>query len=148
MHRASLSRVSKHTMSFLCILLSFPYENEWRSLLMTSMLMTHCLCLLYSFIVLLPCLGLLKKSKENKAKNDQDRLDRFYKKEFAINKLLGTEVLPEACDPRVSIMELVPLLIGSCYTGSWMQETVAYPTMLMCVCMLTYSTTDFRLSDG
>jgi hypothetical protein len=53
--------------------------------------------------------GLLKKSKENKAKNDQDRLDRFYNKEFAINKLLGAEVLPDACDPRVGRWATLPL---------------------------------------
>jgi len=44
--------------------------------------------------------GLLAKSRANKSKNDQDRLDRFYKKEFAINKITGIEILPEACDPR------------------------------------------------
>lgn len=44
--------------------------------------------------------GLLAKSKENKAKNDSDRLYRFYHKEFAINKTLGKDVLPEPCDPQ------------------------------------------------
>mmetsp|Transcript_2309 Transcript_2309/g.15349 ORF Transcript_2309/g.15349 Transcript_2309/m.15349 type:complete len:139 (+) Transcript_2309:1750-2166(+) len=43
---------------------------------------------------------LLRKSRANKAKNDQQRLDRYYKREWAINKIVGKEVLPEPCDPR------------------------------------------------
>eukprot|EP00240_Pyramimonas_obovata_P015197 CAMPEP_0118923002 /NCGR_PEP_ID=MMETSP1169-20130426/1702_1 /TAXON_ID=36882 /ORGANISM="Pyramimonas obovata, Strain CCMP722" /LENGTH=216 /DNA_ID=CAMNT_0006863933 /DNA_START=52 /DNA_END=702 /DNA_ORIENTATION=+ len=48
--------------------------------------------------------GLLKKSKDNKEQYDQDRLDRYYNREYNINKIakkLGMdEVLPEPCDPR------------------------------------------------
>lgn len=43
---------------------------------------------------------LLRKSRANKEKNDQQRLDRYYKREWAINKIVGKEVLPEPCDPR------------------------------------------------
>ncbi|KAK3262241.1 hypothetical protein CYMTET_28893 [Cymbomonas tetramitiformis] len=48
--------------------------------------------------------GLLKKSKDKKEEYDQDRLDRYYNREYNINKLsekLGMgEVLAEPCDPR------------------------------------------------
>lgn len=43
---------------------------------------------------------LLRKTRDNKEKNDQDRLDRYYHREWAINKWMGQEVLPEPCDPR------------------------------------------------
>jgi len=39
-------------------------------------------------------------SAANRERYDQERLDRFYNKEFRINKLLRAEVLPEPCDPR------------------------------------------------
>ena len=43
----------------------------------------------------------LKASSDaNKAEYDARRLDNFYRRDYAINKLIGTEVLPEPCDPR------------------------------------------------
>ena len=44
--------------------------------------------------------SLVEKSNADKAKNDQERLDNFYKKDFRINRVLGAEVLKEPCDPR------------------------------------------------
>ena len=43
---------------------------------------------------------LLSKSRENKAAYDEQRLDNFYNRGYNINKLAGTEILPEPCDPR------------------------------------------------
>eukprot|EP00963_Diacronema_lutheri_P001134 scaffold73_cov337-Pavlova_lutheri.AAC.29 len=43
---------------------------------------------------------LLRKSRANQEKNNQERLDRYYKRDWAINKIVGKEVLPEPCDPR------------------------------------------------
>ena len=40
------------------------------------------------------------RSEENKAEYDRQRLDAFYRRDYAINKLVGKEVLPEPCDPR------------------------------------------------
>ena len=40
------------------------------------------------------------RSDVNKAEYDRQRLDNFYKRDYAINKLFGSEVLPEPCDPR------------------------------------------------
>ena len=43
----------------------------------------------------------LKASSDaNKAEYDARRLDNFYRRDYAINKLIGREVLPEPCDPR------------------------------------------------
>ena len=44
--------------------------------------------------------SLKKKSEENKARYDEERLDNYYKRDFRINKILGAEVLAEPCDPR------------------------------------------------
>jgi len=44
--------------------------------------------------------SLVEKSNADKARNDQERLDNFYKKDFRINRVLGAEVLKEPCDPR------------------------------------------------
>jgi|Transcript_14126 hypothetical protein len=43
---------------------------------------------------------LRENSDKNKDRYDQQRLDNYYQKDFAINKLLGKELLPEPCDPR------------------------------------------------
>lgn len=43
---------------------------------------------------------LLQKTRDNKEKNDQDRLDRYYHREWVINNWMGQEILPEPCDPR------------------------------------------------
>lgn len=40
------------------------------------------------------------RSDANKAEYDAARLDNFYRRDYAINKLVGKEVLPEPCDPR------------------------------------------------
>jgi hypothetical protein len=40
------------------------------------------------------------RSDANKADYDAARLDNFYRRDYAINKLVGKEVLPEPCDPR------------------------------------------------
>ena len=43
----------------------------------------------------------LKASSDaNKAEYDARRLDNFYRRDYAINKFIGREVLPEPCDPR------------------------------------------------
>ena len=44
--------------------------------------------------------GLVEKSQREKAALDEERLNNFYKRDYAINKLLGAEVLAEPCDPR------------------------------------------------
>ena len=44
--------------------------------------------------------SLKKKSEENKARYDEERLDNYYRRDFRINKILGAEVLAEPCDPR------------------------------------------------
>ncbi len=44
--------------------------------------------------------GLVEKSAQNKEKNDQARLDSFYRRDFRINRLVGGELLKEPCDPR------------------------------------------------
>ena len=44
--------------------------------------------------------GLVEKSAQNKEKNDQARLDYFYRRDFRINRLVGGELLKEPCDPR------------------------------------------------
>mmetsp|Transcript_30635 Transcript_30635/g.99603 ORF Transcript_30635/g.99603 Transcript_30635/m.99603 type:complete len:175 (-) Transcript_30635:22-546(-) len=44
---------------------------------------------------------LLARSAANKAKNDQARLDNYYNRSWRINRLLGKDVLPEPCDPRI-----------------------------------------------
>ena len=40
------------------------------------------------------------RSDANKAEYNEQRLDNFYRRDYAINKLVGKEVLPEPCDPR------------------------------------------------
>lgn len=42
----------------------------------------------------------MEKSEKDKVKNDEERLENFYKRDYRINKLLGGEVLKEPCDPR------------------------------------------------
>ena len=44
--------------------------------------------------------GLVEKSEKDKAKNDQARLDNFYRRDYRINRIVGGEVLKEPCDPR------------------------------------------------
>ena len=44
--------------------------------------------------------SLKKKSEENKARYDEERLDNYYRRDFRINKILGAEVLAEPCDLR------------------------------------------------
>jgi len=44
--------------------------------------------------------ALVEKSEKDKVKNDEERLENFYKRDYRINKLLGGEVLKEPCDPR------------------------------------------------
>lgn len=44
--------------------------------------------------------ALVEKSERDKVKNDEARLENFYKRDYRINKLLGGEVLKEPCDPR------------------------------------------------
>jgi hypothetical protein len=43
---------------------------------------------------------LRERSEANKSVFDKQRLDRYYKREWRVNKLLGREMLPEPCDPR------------------------------------------------
>eukprot|EP00242_Pyramimonas_sp_CCMP2087_P009344 CAMPEP_0198213116 /NCGR_PEP_ID=MMETSP1445-20131203/28683_1 /TAXON_ID=36898 /ORGANISM="Pyramimonas sp., Strain CCMP2087" /LENGTH=196 /DNA_ID=CAMNT_0043887715 /DNA_START=80 /DNA_END=670 /DNA_ORIENTATION=+ len=48
--------------------------------------------------------GLLKRTEEHREEYAQERLDRFYNREWMINKIAAKmgmgEVLPEPCDPR------------------------------------------------
>jgi len=44
--------------------------------------------------------GLVDKSEKDKAKNDQARLDNFYRRDYRINRIVGGELLKEPCDPR------------------------------------------------
>lgn len=43
---------------------------------------------------------LKKQTDENKETYNLQRLDNFYKRDYAINKLIGKELLPDPCDPR------------------------------------------------
>ena len=44
--------------------------------------------------------NLVARSKENKEKYDQQRLDSYYERNYNINELMGKEIIPEPCDPR------------------------------------------------
>ena len=44
---------------------------------------------------------LLERTRENKAKYDQERLDNYYKRNYRINEITGVEIIPEPCDPRI-----------------------------------------------